>query len=195
MLKRFLAILVLISVVSGIAKADIWKFDKAHSYIGFSVRHLVVSKTKGSFSNYDDHVKSDGKNLADASVEVIIQMASINTENEDRDKHLRSGDFFDVEKYPVMKFQSKKVIPGKGDKFQIVGDLTIKDATKEVTLDAEFNGVVNDPWGNTRSGFSAETTINRQDFNVTWENKLQDGSLVVGNDVDISLEIELIKQQ
>ena len=195
MFKRILAILVMIAVTAGFAQADVWSFDQAHSTIGFSVRHLVVSKTKGHFTDYDGHVKFDGKNLADASVEIIIQIASINTGNEDRDKHLKSGDFFEVEKYSVMKFQSKKVIPGKNEKFQIIGDLTIKDVTREVTLDAEFNGVVNGPMGNSRSGFSAETTINRQDFNVAWENKLKDGSLIVGNDVNINLEIELIKKQ
>ena len=140
MFKRILAILVMISVMASVIQADVWSFDQAHSTIGFSVRHLVVSKTKGHFTDYDGHVKFDGKNLADASVEVIIQIASINTGNEDRDKHLKSGDFFEVEKYSVMKFQSKKVIPGKNEKFQIIGDLTIKDVTREVNLDAEFNG-------------------------------------------------------
>jgi len=195
MLKHVSVFLLLIAFAAASVPADTWTFDKAHSSIGFSVRHLVVSKTKGYFTDYNGHVKFDGKNPAEGSVEVIIQMASIDTDNADRDKHLKSADFFDVEKYPVMKFQSKKVIPGEDDTFKLIGDLTIKDVTREVTLDGEFNGMINDARGNTRAGFSAETTINRQDFNVAWDNKLQDGSLVVSNDVNIVLELELIKEK
>lgn len=193
MLKHASILLLLIVFMAVSASADTWTFDKPHSSIGFSVRHLVVSKTKGNFADYDGHVKFDGQNLAEGSVEVIIQMASIDTDNADRDKHLKSPDFFDVEKFPVMKFKSKKVIPGDDNTFKLIGDLTIKDVTREVTLDGEFNGVVTGPGGNTRAGFSAETTINRQDFNVAWANKLQDGSLIVGNDVNIVLELELVK--
>jgi polyisoprenoid-binding protein YceI len=180
-------------VTASFAAADTWTFDKAHSSIGFSVRHLVISKTKGYFGDYDGSVSFDGKDLSTGSVTVTIQMASIDTDNEDRDKHLRSADFFDAENNPTMTFVSKKIVPGEDNAFTMTGDLTIKGVTKEVTLDGEFYGVLDDPWGNTKAGFSATTTINRQDFNVTWENKLQDGSLVVGNDVTINLEIELTK--
>ena len=193
MYKRIALFAILLLIVSTTAHADTWDFDKAHSSIGFSVRHMVISKVNGSFTDFDGKVDFDGTNLDKASVEVTIKMASIDTDNEKRNDHLKNADFFDVEKYPAMTFKSKKIIKGTGDKFQIVGDLTIKDVTKEVTLDAEYNGTLQDPWGNTRAGFSAATTINRQDFNVTWDNKLQDGSLVVSNDVTISLNVELIK--
>ncbi len=196
MLKRGLVLVVISTMIAGYALADLtWNIDKAHSSIGFSVRHLVISKTKGNFHDYDAVVSFDGKNIETASARVTIQMASIDTDNKDRDDHLRSADFFNVEKYPTMTFTSKKVIAGEGNEFVMVGDLTIKDVTREVTLNGEFYGITDDPWGNTRAGLSASTTINRQDFNVSWDNKLQDGSLVVGNDVDIMLEIELIKSK
>lgn len=195
MFKRVSALFVLFLFGTVAAQSDVWKFDKAHSTVGFSVRHMVISKTKGHFHDFDGHVKWDGKNFDKAQVEAIIQIASIDTENEDRDKHLKSDDFFNAEKFPVMKFQSKSVSKVKDNKFTMVGDLTIRDVTREVTLDCEFHGTVNDPWGNMRTGFSAAATINRQDFDVRFDNKLADGSLVVGNDVSIVLEIELIAQK
>ncbi len=192
-IKRFaMAVAAVLLTVSTVA-ADTWTFDKPHSSIGFSVRHLVVSNTKGYFNDYDGEVQFDGKNFDVASVSITISVASIDTKNTDRDDHLRSPDFFDVETYPTIEFKSKKIVKGKGNNFKIIGDLTIKDVTKEVTLDAEFLGVVELPKV-TKAGFTAETTINRQDFNVKWDNKLQDGSLVVGNDVKIMLEIELNKE-
>jgi len=195
MLKRITILSFAMILLAWPLQAAQWNFDKAHSSIGFSVRHLVVSSTKGFFTDYTGSVEFDGKNLANGSVEITIQATSINTENEDRDNHLRNPDFFNVAEYPTIIFKSKKIIPGEANAFTLIGDLTMKDVTKEITLNGELNGVIEDPWGNTRAGFSAETTINRQDFNVAWENKLKDGSLVVGNDVAIVLEIELIKQK
>ena len=195
MLKRIVILSLAMIMLAWPLQAAEWNIDKAHSSIGFSVRHLVISSVKGSFIDYTDTVKFDGKNLADGSVEVTIKVASINTENEDRDNHLRGSEFFNVAEYPTMTFKSKKIIPGADNEFKMIGDLTMKDVTKEITLDGKFNGTIDDPWGNTRAGFSAETTINRQDFNVSWENKLKDGSLVVGNEVTILLDVELVKQK
>lgn len=196
MLKRLVIMTVMVMALTLPAQADKWVFDKAHSDIGFQVRHLVISKVPGSFSEYDGYVIFDGENWSDARVEVTIQVASINTNNEKRDNHLRSGDFFDVEKYPTMKFKSTGVTaPGDDGKFQIMGDLTIRDVTKPVTLDAEFNGTLVGPMGNMRAGFSASTTINRQDFNVRWDNKLQDGTLIASHEVKINLDVELIKTE
>jgi polyisoprenoid-binding protein YceI len=135
----------------------------------------------------------DGKNLEKGKAEITIQMASINTDNSKRDDHLRSADFFNVEKFPTMTFKSTKITKGSGDNFKMTGNLTIKDVTKEVTLDCTFNGVI-EFMGNNRAGFTAQTVINRQDFNVSWDNKLQDGSLIVGDDVTINLEIELVQE-
>ena len=129
---------VLLIVLTVTAPAQQWDFDKVHSTIGFAVRHLVISKTTGKFEDYSGQVMFDGKNLEQGSVEIAIQIASINTDDNKRDDHLRSSDFFNVEKYPVMTFKSKKITKGDGDSFQMTGDLTIKDVTKEVVLDCEL---------------------------------------------------------
>jgi polyisoprenoid-binding protein YceI len=129
----------------------------------------------------------------DAPHSSVIQVASIDTDDKKRDDHLRGADFFDVEKFPAMTFKSKKVIPGEDGKFQLLGDLTIKGITKEVTFDVEFNGAIKDPWGGTRAGFSAGTSINRQDFGISWNKALDTGGLMVGNTVNITMEVELVK--
>lgn len=195
MLKRFFMTLFVLSVFSISAFADTWNIDKAHSSIGFSVRHLVISKTRGTFNDHSGAATFDGKDIEKGAVEITIQVASINTDDEKRDEHLLAPDFFDAAKYPTMMFRSKKIIAEKDNAFTMIGDLTIKDVTSEISLDGEFYGVTDDPWGNTRAGFSASTTINRQDFNVAFDSALKDGSLVVGNDVKIELEIELIKSK
>lgn len=195
MLKRpFFAAVALIIFVSP-ALAQTWQIDKAHSSVGFTVKHLVISKVKGYFHDYDAVIDFDGKNLDKASVKATVQMASVDTDNDRRDSHLRSADFFDVEKYPTMTFVSKKIIPGDGNNFTMIGDLTIRDKTHEVTFDGQLNGVITDPRGNTRAGLSATTTINRQDYGVAWANKLQDGSLVASNNVDIEIDIEMIEEK
>ncbi len=195
MLKRSFLLLIALSIFVIPVKAQSWQVDKAHSSVGFTVQHLVISKVKGYFRDYDATVDFDGKNLDKASVKATVQMASIDTENERRDNHLRSSDFFDVENFPTMTFVSKKIIPGEGNKFAMVGDLTIRDKTKEVSFDGQLNGVITDPRGNKRAGLVATTTINRQDFGVAWDNKLQDGSLVAGNNVDIELDIEMVEKE
>ncbi|MCP4580700.1 MAG: YceI family protein [candidate division Zixibacteria bacterium] len=195
MFKKLSLVFVLVLGFAITSNAQMWEFDKVHSNVGFSVKHLVISNVKGKFDNYSGHIMFDGKNFDNASIDVTIQMASINTDNEKRDGHLGSPDFFDVEKHPTMTFKSTKVTNPKEGHFQIMGDLTIKDVTLPVTLESEYSGTITGPYGNTRAGFSATTTIDRQDYNVAWENKLQDGSLVVGNDVTINLDIELIKSE
>jgi polyisoprenoid-binding protein YceI len=195
MLKRpFFALAALIIFVSP-ALAQTWKIDKAHSSVSFTVQHLVISKVTGYFRDYDAAIDFDGKNLDKGSVNATVQMTSVDTDNDRRDTHLRSADFFDVEKYPTMTFVSKKIVPGDGKNFTMIGDLTIRDKTREVTFAGELNGIITDPRGNSRAGLSATTTINRQDFGVAWANKLQDGSLVVSNDVDIQLEIEMVEEK
>ena len=193
MFKRMVLAVVFVFLAVSFSQAEKWDIDGAHSSIGFSVSHLVISKTTGKFKEFNGAINFDGKDLKTGSVEMTVVVNSINTEDENRDKHLRSADFFDIEKFPNMMFKSTKIHDVNGNKFKLTGDLTIKDVTKEVTFDAEFNGVVNDPWGNTKAGFTAETTINRQDFNITWSNTLDGGGLVVGNDVKINIELELAK--
>ena len=195
MFKKMFLIMFLVVIFATTGQADTWGLDKAHSSVGFSVRHLVISKTTGKFDDFTGTIVFDGKNFAAASVELTVQMASVDTDDEKRDEHLRSADFFETEKFPTMDFKSKKVTKGEGDAFTITGDLTIKGVTKEVTFDCQFHGVVNDPWGNTKAGFSAMTQINRQDFGVTWSKSLDGGGLVVGDDVDVMIEVEAVKEK
>ena len=193
MFKKLSVLMAVMVLITGSAMAQTWNIDKAHSSVGFAVRHMVISKVKGYFRDFDAKATFDGKNIEAATIEATVKIASVDTDNADRDKHLISPDFFDAATYPTMTFKSKKITKGTGDAFTMTGDLTIRGVTKEVTFTGQFNGVIDDPWGNTRAGLTAATTINRQDFNVSWDNKLQDGSLIVANDVDISLEIEVVK--
>jgi len=191
MLKRLALASALVLTISAWASASEWTVDKAHSSIGFTVSHMVISKVPGKFTDFDGAVTFDPAHPADGSVSFTIQAASISTDNEKRDSHLKSADFFDVEQYPEFTFVSTKVDPGDKNHYQITGDLTMRGVTREVTFDAVLNGVVDDPWGNTKAGFSATTTINRQDFGVNWSKTLDTGGLVAGNDVDITVELEL----
>ena len=189
-LFSFLALVLMLSVSAGAAE---WNIDAPHSSVGFSVRHLVVSKTTGHFTAFSGTVSFDGQNVAGGSAEWTIQVASVDTDDQKRDDHLRGADFFDAEKFPAMTFKSTKVIPGEDGSFQLVGDLTIKGMIREVTFDCEFNGVISDPWGGTRAGFSAGAKIDRQDFGMTWNKALDTGGVVVGNTVNIMIEVELVK--
>ena len=190
MLKRILfTVAAVIAMISAVDAAE-WKIDAAHSTVGFEVRHLVISRLRGQFQEFDCRLKFDASALEAGSVEFTVQTASIDTDNEDRDKHLRTGEFFDTENHPTMTFKSSKVIKGDENKFKLVGDLTIRGVTKEVVFDCEFYGAVKDPWGNTKSGFSAHTEINRQDFKVSWSKSLDSGGLVVGDMVNITVDVE-----
>ena len=189
-----IALLVVVLFANIPVHAADWKFDRAHSSVGFTATHLVVTKVYGQFTDYDGTVSFDEDHIENGNVDVTVQMASINTGNERRDNDLKSPGFFDIEKFPIMTFKSTKIAKGEGNSFTMTGDLTIKGITKPVVFNCVSNGFLNDGRGNRHAGFSAKTTINRQDFGVNWDNKLQDGSLVVGNDVDIDLEIGLFRQ-
>jgi polyisoprenoid-binding protein YceI len=191
--KRVAIALTLVLLLAALSKAQKWDIDVPHSSVGFTVRHMVVTNVHGRFNDFAGQIDFDGKNVEKGSTVLTVQIASIDTDNENRDKHLRSPDFFDAAKFPTMTFKTSKVVKGEGNKFQLVGDLTIKDVTKQVTFDCEFHGTVVDPQGGTRAGFSAEATINRQDFNIKWSNVLETGGLVVSDDVTIDLEIEAVK--
>jgi polyisoprenoid-binding protein YceI len=170
-----------------------WSIDSAHSHVEFAVRHMMVATAKGRFPDVKGTVEFDGVNLANASVDVEIAVASIETKQEQRDAHLRSADFFDAENHPVMTFRSKRITGDAKGEFQIVGDLTIRGVTREVVLSAESHGTVRDPWGLDRAGFSATTKINRHDYGLDWNAALETGGLVVAPEVRISLEIEITK--
>jgi len=201
MVKRIFGgiILILLLVTSGFSAdsteakmSDMWSIDIAHSSIGFVVKHMVIAKVRGQFKDYEGAIHFNENNLTAGSAEFTVQMGSIDTENEKRNNHLMSADFFDVEKYPTMTFKSKSV-SGSTENFQIVGDLTIKDITKEVTFNCEYYGTITDPWGNLKSAFSAQATINRQDFNITWNKVIEAGGVVVSDEVKIEIELELAK--
>lgn len=191
MFRRTLVISVLILAMASVTMAAEWQIDKAHSSVGFTVRHLVIAKVSGQFTDFDGKFVFDTENLGAGTVEMTVAVESVNTNDTKRDDHLRSPDFFDAANFPQMTFKSKSVHDVDGDNFKITGDLTIRDVTKEVTFDATFNGVMVDPWGNTKSGFSATTKIDRQDFNVKWNKSLDAGGVVVGDEVTINLELEL----
>jgi polyisoprenoid-binding protein YceI len=175
-----------------VPSAGTWAIDKSHSHVGFSVRHLGVAKTRGRFGDFDGTVVV-AERPEDSTAEVTIAAASVDTRDETRDGHLRSGDFLDAETFPNMTFRSTAVRrDGRG--WKIDGELTIKDVTRTVTLDAEFDGAEGDPWGGTRAAFSATTELNREDFGLTWNQVLESGGLLVGKTVKVELEVELVRQ-
>ena len=192
--KRLLVITLLV-ILPQLAMADTWKIDQAHTTVEFKIRHLMVSWVKGVFTDVDGAVDIDEADLAKSSTKVRIGTASVETNNQKRDDHLRSPDFFNAEKFPAMTFVSRQVQVANGQPVKIVGDLTILDVTREVELEvADFSQTVTDPWGNTRRGASASTQINRSDYGLTWNKALEAGGVVVGDEVHINLEIEMIKQ-
>jgi polyisoprenoid-binding protein YceI len=167
--------------------AGTWDFDPAHTYVGFVVRHLVVTKVRGRFDNVEGHIVT-AKNPLESTVEVDVDLHSVNTNNETRDNHLRSADFFEIESHPRMSFRSTGVRQD-GDDFILDGELTIKQVTRPIELTFEYAGVTPDPWGGTRIGFSAKGEINRKDFNVNFEG-LQNGLAVVADKIEIVLDVE-----
>lgn len=166
-----------------------WTIDPAHSEIGFSVKHMMISKVKGSFESFEAVVEANEEDLSGALIDFKINVASINTNNEDRDNHLRSADFFDVENYPEIKFSANDITK-KGSEYELTGDLTIKGVTRPVTFEVEYGGKGTNPWGQEVVAFSAEGKVNRRDFGLTWNQALETGGVLVGEDIKISLELE-----
>jgi polyisoprenoid-binding protein YceI len=170
---------------------NVWKIDPMHSDAHFSVRHLMISNVDGDLGHITGSVNYDGKDLAKANVEANIDVATINTREEKRDGHLKSPDFLDAAKFPSITFKSTKIEPTSGDNFKMTGDLTIHGVTKSVVLDGEITKPIKDPQGTPRMGASATAKINRQDFGVTWNKKLDGGGTVVSDDVKVKLDLEL----
>lgn len=171
-----------------------WQLDKAHSALEFSVKHMMISTVKGHFQDFDADIKGDLEDLSTMSAKVHIDAASINTANEDRDKHLKSDDLFSSDKHPSITFQSRKTTIN-GEELEIVGDLTIRDVTKEVSFKGEFGGKLIDPYGNERFGLTAATVINRQDFGIKWNMILEGGGLMVGDRVTLNVALEAFSPQ
>lgn len=174
---------------------SIWNIDPSHSAIHFSVRHMVVSKTRGRFTKWSGQVAFDPERPERSTVEVTIDPASIDTADAQRDAHLKSADFFDVEKYPQATFRSTKVEDLGGDQYRISGELTVHGVTRPVAFDALFEGAGKDPWGGERAGFSASLSIDRRDFGLQWNKALETGGVLVGDKVELTLEVEAVKQK
>jgi polyisoprenoid-binding protein YceI len=175
--------------------AATWQIDPDHSSFQFKVRHLMVSNVKGDFTKVKGVVTIDERDIANLKLEITIDAASVNTGHAKRDEHLRNADFFDVAKHPTITFVSKRAEKAGMDRLKVIGDLTMHGVTREVTVDVEGpTQEVKDPWGNFRRGATATTKINRKDFGLTWNRVLETGGVVVGEDVDIFVEIELIKK-
>jgi polyisoprenoid-binding protein YceI len=170
-----------------------YAIDPSHTELGFAVRHMAVSKVRGRFSTFEGTlVLAD--NPADSKASVTIDARSVDTRDENRDNHLRTNDFFDVENHPTWTFESTSIKSGGGTEFKVDGDLTIRGVTRPVTLDVNLEGVVKDPYGNHRVGFSASTSINREDFDVSFGAVMEAGGLVVAKKVDIQIELEAVLQ-
>lgn len=184
----------LIFTATAISAQTNWGLDKSHSKVGFTVSHLVITDVDGFFKEYDAKVTTKGDDFSTAAVEFTINTGSIFTDNEGRDKHLRSDDFFNAEKFPNMTFKSKAMKKVSDNKYKLVGDFTIRDVTKEVELDVKYNGMVKDPWGNTKAGFKVTGEINRFDYNLKWNTAIETGALVVGKDVELIIDLQLVKK-
>lgn len=171
-----------------------WAVDTTHSSIDFSIRHMVIAKVKGTFHTYEAKINADPEDLTTADIEFSVDLASVDSRNEDRDNHLRSADFFDVEKFPKMVFKSTKIVKKGDGEYDVTGDLTIHGVTHQETFSATYEGSGKDPWGNERAGFSAQGSIKRADYGLTWNAALETGGVLVGDQVQVSLEIEALKQ-
>jgi polyisoprenoid-binding protein YceI len=175
------------------AQTSRWDIDPTHSQVTFTATHLLITEVTGNFKQYSANVLADKADFSDAKVDFSIKVNSINTDNEMRDNHLKSDDFFNVEKFPEINFKGKQMkAAGKG-KYKLTGDLTIRDVTKTITLDVVYSGTTKDPWGNTKAGFKITGKINRFDYGLKWNTLTEAGGAVVGQDIEIKIPLQLVK--
>jgi polyisoprenoid-binding protein YceI len=187
MIKQLVLIATLVS--SGAFAAE-FSIDNTHTTVGFAVKHMMVSKVRGQFKEFEGKFSFDEKKPAATQAKFSIKTASIDTANEKRDDHLRNEDFFDAKKFPTITFESTKVKPAGKGKYKMEGMFSIHGVTKPITLDVAFNGMSKDPWGNTRAGFSITSKLNRKDYGLTWNKALETGGVAVGEDVELNIELE-----
>jgi polyisoprenoid-binding protein YceI len=171
-----------------------WNVDASHSSIDFSVRHMMIAKVKGSFHDFEAQVDADPSDLTTAEINFNIDLSSVDTRNKDRDGHLQSADFFDVENHPKLVFQSTKIVSTGDGEYNLTGDLTLHGVTKSETFSVTFEGTGKDPWGNEKVGFGATGTLKRSDYGLTYNAALETGGVLIADDVKISLDIEAVKQ-
>ena len=171
-----------------------WSLDPTHSEVSFKIKHMMISNVTGNLKSFNVTAETNGDDFTQAKVSFNADVNSINTNNEQRDGHLKSGDFFDSEKYPQIKFEATKMNKVSDDEYSVDGNLTIRDVTKPVKLKADFGGIAKDPYGNTKAGFTVEGKINRKDFGLTWNAATEAGGVLVGEDLKLHAEIQLVKQ-
>jgi polyisoprenoid-binding protein YceI len=187
----FLFAFVMAMSLSVVGQKTSWQIDPAHSKIGFTVTHLVISEVEGSFKKVDAKMVSTNPDFTDSQIEFSADVNSIDTENEDRDKHLKSADFFDAAKHDKIKFVSKTFKKVSDNNYKLTGDLTIKGVTKPVTLDVVYGGTAKDPYGNTKAGFKVNGKISRKEYGLTWNTLTEAGGAVVGDEVELTGKIQL----
>ena len=171
-----------------------WVLDETHSELGFKIKHLMISNVSGAFTKFNVQTETTAEDFADARVEATVDVNSINTNNNQRDQHLRNADFFEAETHPNLIFKSTKIEKLDSDSFSLYGDLTIKEITKPVKLAVEYNGIAKDPWGNIKAGFTVNGKINRKDFGITYNAAMETGGVMLGEEVKINGDIQLVKK-
>lgn len=195
MKNLFVVLIAIVLTVFTVNAQTTWKLDIAHSKVQFAISHMVISEVTGRFKDFDATLTQTKDDFTNAKLEATIKVNSIDTDNESRDKHLKSPDFFDVEKYQEIKFVSKPFEKSGKDKYKITGALTMHGITKMIVLDTKFNGQANDPWGNTKAGFKATAVVNRKDFGIVYNTTLETGGLLIGEDVEITISVEMAKEK
>jgi len=171
-----------------------WVLDDTHSELGFKIKHLMISNVSGAFTKFNVQTETTAEDFGDAKVEATVDVTSINTNNSQRDEHLRNADFFEAETHPNLIFKSTKIEKLDSDSFNLYGYLTIKEITKPVKLAVEYNGIAKDPWGNIKAGFTINGKINRKDFGITYNAAMETGGVMLGEEVKINGDIQLVKQ-
>ncbi len=187
--RKFLAAVAVTALAALPLGAETYSIDPGHSEVGFTVRHLVTN-VRGRFNDFSGKINMDAKNLAGSSVDFHVKATSVDTAVPDRDKHLRTADFFDVEKYPEITFKSESIKSTGKDKYDVTGTLTLHGVSKKVTLPVSFLGQAKDPWGGTRAGFETSTTINRKDYGIVWNKAVDNGGVLLGDEVKVAINIE-----
>ncbi|RME43151.1 MAG: polyisoprenoid-binding protein [Chloroflexi bacterium] len=172
-----------------------WNIDPAHTLLEFSAKHMMFTTVRGRFQEFSGTINLNEEDITQSSVEGTVNVASITTGNNDRDNHLRSPDFFDVENYPTISFKSTRIERANGNRLKLAGDLTIKDVTREVVFDVTYDGPHKDPWGNRRYAFSGDAALNRKDFGLTWNVPLEAGGWLVGDEIKLHIELQVVEQQ
>lgn len=191
---KFMIAMVIGMMIIGKTQAQTkWNLDNSHTNVKFTVTHMVISEVDGAFKTFTGSMIASKPDFSDAQIDFSVDIASVNTDNEQRDKHLKSDDFFNAEKFPKMTFKSISMKKLSGNKYELVGDLTIRDVTKKVKFAVTYGGTAKDPWGNTKAGFKATSTINRLEYGLKWNSLMETGGAMVGPDVIISINAEFVQ--